>query len=266
MTELERMESLFFEVLEDLKDYLDDLTLVGGWMPYVYSRCLWKNLAVTPVTTVDIDFGLGGAKTKIYSKTIFERLSSLDYKERHVQMDRMYPVVLHKQGKIPIEFIAAPGIKDEVIEKFIGRQININKIEKFDFLLEYRIPVEIRDKQATYRIYCPKPSAFLYHKAATFVDRENEQKQAKDLHYIYYILRYAPDLSIILKETADYRKKGYFKEVLRNLTKYFESKTSQGCLMVERENGPDPYLDDLRQDIFERFGRLRNEALRRKLR
>ena len=26
--------------------------------------------------------------------------------------------------------------------------------------------------------------------------------------------------------------------------------------MVEKENGPDPYIDDLRQDIFERFKKL----------
>jgi hypothetical protein len=26
--------------------------------------------------------------------------------------------------------------------------------------------------------------------------------------------------------------------------------------MVEKENGPDEYIDDLREDIFERFGQL----------
>lgn len=101
MNDLKQLELLFFEVLEDLKDYLDDLTLVGGWLPYVYSRFLWNNLSAQTVKTVDIDFGFGGNKTKVYSKTIFELLSSLDYKERHLQMDRMYPVVLYKQGKIP---------------------------------------------------------------------------------------------------------------------------------------------------------------------
>ena len=32
----------------------------------------------------------------------------------------------------------------------------------------------------------------------------------------------------------------------------------QGCLMVEKENGPDEYIDDLRQDIFYRFKKLRD--------
>lgn len=213
---------------------------------------------VKPVTTVDIDFGFGKVKKQGYSKTIFEILSPLDYTERHPKMDRLYPVVLYKEGKIPVDFITFPEITDEIIEKFVGRQININKIEKFDFLLKYKIPLDVKDKKqsSTYKIYCPKPSAFLFHKAATFVDRENEQKQAKDLYYIYFILRYAPDMDVMFKEIIDYKKEGYFKNVYTNLNKYFARISSQGCLAVERENGPDEYIRNLRQDIFDRFKKL----------
>lgn len=167
--------------------------------------------------------------------------------------------MLYKGGEIPIDFITFPEISDGVIEKFIGRQINVNKIDRFDFLLNHRIPVNVRaDKQkAGYKIYCPKPSAFLYHKGAVFIDREDEQKQAKDLHYMYFILRYAPDINIIIEEVVQYRKKGYFKNISRNLNKYFDRKSSQGCLMVEKENGPNDYVDDLREDIFKRFKTLR---------
>jgi len=38
---VKKIEAVFFAVLEDLKDYLPDLTIVGGWMPYVYSNFLW---------------------------------------------------------------------------------------------------------------------------------------------------------------------------------------------------------------------------------
>ena len=258
MNDIKRLELLFFEVLQDLKDYLDDLTLVGGWWPYVYSRFLWDNLLVQTVITVDVDFGFSGNKTKVYSRTIFELLSSLDYKERHLQMDRIYPVVLYKQGKIPIDFITPQKTDNKLLKKFFGRQININKIDKFEFLLENRISLEAKvgKKKGIYKIHCPKPSAFLYHKGATFIDREEELKQAKDLHYMYFILRYAPNIDIILAEIARYKKKVHFVGISKNIKKYFERKTSQGCLMIERENGPDEYIDDLRQDIFERFNEL----------
>ncbi|NQT23395.1 MAG: hypothetical protein HQ579_08190 [Candidatus Omnitrophica bacterium] len=256
MTELEYLESTFFKVLGDLKDYLDDLTLVGGWLSYVYAKYLWDNLAIRPVTTTDIDFGIGAGSPRVYPKTIFELLSSLDYKERHPQMDRMYPVVLYKEGKVRIDFIAPPKIEKDVIDNIVGRQIDINRIERFDFLLKHRIAVDTKNKKEIYTIHCPKPSAFLYHKAATFINRDDEQKQAKDLYYMYFILRYAPDIDTILKEIRQYNKQGFFKEISKNLSRYFERKTSTGCLMVEKEHGIDPYVDDLRQDIFERFQNL----------
>lgn len=255
---LEFIESAFFKVLADLKDFLSELTLVGGWMPYVYSHFLWNNPSAKIITTTDIDFGFGSDKPKAHLKTIFELLSSLDYKERHIDMDRMYPVVLYKEGKVRLDFIASEDIKNEIIEKLIGKQISINKVEKFDFLLNHRTLVEITDKinKNIYKIPCPAPSAFLYHKGAIFIDRDDAQKQAKDLHYMYFILRYCPDINEIYKEIKEYKKQGIFKEVSQNLEKYFERKTSQGCLMVEKENGPDEYISDIRQDIFDRFTKL----------
>lgn len=96
----------------------------------------------------------------------------------------------------------------------------------------------------------------MYHKGATFRDREDKAKQAKDLYYIYFILRYAEDLDVILDEIRQYYDKGYFLSEFANIKEYFKKKTSPGCLMVEQENGPDEYIDDVRNDIFNRFNQL----------
>lgn len=258
---LEKIEAVFFNVLGDIREYLPDLTLVGGWMPYLYSNYLWKTNVRNPVITVDIDFGVDQAVSRDYSKTIFETLSSLGYKERHPQMDRMIPVVLYKE-KVPVEFITYPTADIKIIEKMVGRQVQINKIEKFDFLLKHRITINVKVGKKNYSLNCPKPSAFLYHKGATFIDRENIEKRAKDLYYMYFILRYGPDVAVVLQEAAQYRKHGYLPSVLGNVSKFFERVSSQGCLLVEQENGTDEFIQDLRQDIFDRFKRLR-EALER---
>jgi hypothetical protein len=259
LPEIENIENIFFDVLGDLKDYLFELVLVGGWLPYVYSRFLWNNIAFKTVTTTDIDFGIDSVRTRAHPKTIFGLLSTLDYKERHPDMGRLYPVVLYKEGKVRLDFIAPLKIKDEIIEKFLGRQIDINKIDKFEFLLGHIIRIGVIDdkKKHTYKINCPKPSAFLYHKAATFADREDEQKQAKDLYYMYFILRYAPDRDIIFEEIVKYKKQCCLKEIRKNLDAYFDKKTGLGCVMIEKENGPDEYIEDLRRDVFERFKNLR---------
>lgn len=134
----------------------------------------------------------------------------------------------------------------------------------FDFLLQHRLPVTIKSKKGdkTYTLNCPKPSAFLYHKGATFIERRNKEKQAKDLYYMYFILRYAPDIEVILKEVSEYKAKGYLPSVEDNINKFFERVSSQGCLMVEEDNGTDEFIHDVRQDVFERFNGLK-EALRR---
>ena len=262
---IEKIETIFFNVLEDIHDYLPDLTLVGGWLPYIYTNFLWKTSVRNPVTTVDIDFGIDQSVTREYSKTIFETLSSLDYKKRHLKMDRMFPVVLYKE-KVPVEFITYPSVEIKAIEKMLGKQIQINKIDKFDFLLKHRISINIQTKKKnkSYFINCPKPSAFLYHKGATFVDRENKEKQAKDLYYMYFILRYSPDIDLILQEISQYSEEGYLMNVPDNINKFFERISSQGCLLVEQENGPDEYIRDVRQDIFNRFKRLRETLQKNK--
>ena len=134
----------------------------------------------------------------------------------------------------------------------------INKIEKFDFLLKHRISISIQAKKKSYILNCPKPSAFLYHKGATFIDRENKEKQAKDLYYMYFILRYAPDIDAILNEISQYRQKGNFTNTPDNINKFFERVSSQGCLLIEQENGQDEFIHDVRQDVFDRFKRLRD--------
>lgn len=255
------VEDIFFRVLDDLNEYLPDLTLVGGWLSYVYARFLWDNLNVNPVTTVDVDFGVSKNKPKVYKKTIFQILSNLDYTERHVRMDRMYPVVLFKEGKVRIDFIGPLDIPNEVVEQLVGVQMSVSRLEDFDFILKHKMSLDIKNPKnnKSYSILCPKPAAFAYHKAATFVERENELKQAKDLFYIYFMLRYAPDVDTILKEIHQLHKAGHLPQAADNLKKYFERKSSQGCLMVEKENGPDEFIEDIRGDIFERFSMLRTK-------
>ena len=42
-----------------------------------------------------------------------------------------------------------------------------------------------------------------------------------------------------------------------SIRQYFERVSSPGCLLVDQENGPDEFARELRQDIFERFSKLR---------
>ena len=174
-------ERVFYEIIEDLRDFLDILTLVGGWVPFVYARYLWRLPIPSIVTTADIDFGISDKSSLPLGRTVYETLSLLDYSERHVRLGRLQPVVFYRAGKIPVEFIADTRSDHKVMVRTLGPQIHINRIDGFAFLLEERISVRIELKTGALAVFCPKPAAFLYNKLGIFSSREDEFKRAKDL-------------------------------------------------------------------------------------
>lgn len=266
MTKIKELEQLFIKVVDDLEDYLPHLVLVGGWTPYLYVKYLWKNISFYPVTTTDIDFGFSGKNDLLSIKeTIYSRLSKLHYSERHFQMNRLFPIVpllenAGKSSKLLIEFITTPTVSESYIETLVGKQILVNRLDKFDILLRDSIQIELIDREVSpsrmHFIKVPPPHIFLFHKALTFTDRENEAKMAKDVYYIYYILRFHPHRESLYNDLTILNFPGERKQAVGNLQQFFSRVTSQGCIMVERENGPDDFLKDIRKDAFQRFREL----------
>ena len=64
----------------------------------------------------------------------------------------------------------------------------------------------------------------------------------------------ADDVVALIKK----RKEG--KQVKENLKEYFSSVDSKGPLFVEQENGPDTYIDNVRQDAFDKFSGIRQRV------
>ncbi|MBN1410890.1 MAG: hypothetical protein JW969_08595 [Spirochaetales bacterium] len=249
------IELQFYNILTDVEKHLDNLMLVGGWLPFVYMRFLWNDMQVLPVTTTDVDFGILNTPIQSIPDTIYKVLSNRNYKERHIEFGKEVPVVLYKNGVIRLDFIAEPDLDVKVSNELLGREIYLHRLKKFDFLLSHGIKIEVINKQdiKRYKLNCPVPSAFLYHKGATSRDRDEEHKKAKDLYYMYFILRYAPEPDKIFEEISEYSKDSRYTEDVMRLKDLFHEKNSPGCVMVEKENGPDPYIYELREDIYTRF-------------
>lgn len=249
-----RGSKLLIKVINDLADFLPYLVLVGGWIPYVYAKYIWKNVPNMAITTGDIDFGVR-AKDFKGKDTISSLVQMLGYGERHVSMDRMtpfVPIVKDSDGdlKAEVEFITDPNVPRKILDKIIGTAIKIDKIKHFCLLLDSIVTVKIGSRD----IQIPTESMFTFHKLLTFVERENKEKIRKDLYYVYYMLRFCPkkeklidDVVLLIKKL----KEG--KKVKRNLIEYFSGVDSKGPLFVKQENGPDAYVDNVKQDVFNRF-------------
>lgn len=49
---------------------------------------------------------------------------------------------------------------------------------------------------------------------------------------MYFILRYTPNLDVILAEIVDYMKKGYFMGISKNIKRYFERKNRMSLYLI----------------------------------
>ncbi len=254
-------EKLLLKVIDDLTDFLPYLVLVGGWVPYIYAKHIWKNVPNMAVTTGDIDFGVG-SKDFDGQDTIASRVLKLGYGERHVSMDRLYPFVpivkdIAEGTKAEVEFITDPKVPRNILNKIIGVEIKINEIQHFNLLLSSIVTVQMDGKS----LQIPTEAMFTFHKLLTFIDRENKDKLRKDLYYVYYMMRFSPKKEQLADDVVQLIKKlKEGKRVKENLKEYFNNADSKGPLFVAQENGPDTYIADVREDAFDKFSGIRRRV------
>lgn len=254
------LEELFLKVIKDLHDFLPCLVLVGGCVPYVYAKYVWEDVPGLAVTTSDIDFGVM-QKEHRNKETIASRVKKLAYGERHVSMDRLTPFVpLVKSEKgnaqAEVEFIIDSKCSKDIKDSLIGKEIKVNENECFDVVLSSITQITIGEQV----VQVPTEPIFTFHKLLTFVRRLNPEKLRKDLYYVYYMLRLSPekyklidDIKILIND----RKEG--ENVVANIHKYFSDSDSEGPVLIEQENGPDYFIDNVREDAYKRIAQLLGE-------
>lgn len=255
-------EKAFFKLLQDIKTYLSYFVLVGGWVPYVYRNFLWKEDVPNPCMTTDIDLGFSSAISDFPKQPIYNQFIKHNYPERHLKMDRLFPVVplvkIEGQGvSIPVEFLTTVNPSEEAIEKLIGKQIYFNALEKFEIILENPLPVKIYFGKNNFVLKIPPEEKFVFHKMLIFSYRKDNVKKGKDLYYAYYVLKYVPDREVLLENISKLKNTDDVKIVARNLKKYFKNTQSEGVLLIEREIGINTYNEDIREDIYQKFNNLK---------
>ncbi len=255
-------EKAFFKVLQDLRNYLPYLVVVGGWVPYLYRNYLWKGETDKPYLTADIDIGI---KTKIKDfrqDSIYKRLTKLQYSERHVSIGKAYPVVpevkLNNSAvPIPVEFISGKDMPENYLRKLIGSEILVNKLEYFEIILENVTKIKIKGKTTSIDVCIPSPENYIFHKLLTFPLRPDQIKMRKDLYYVYYILRFIPNSVSLLRNISKFKHGRECRTARENVDRFFSNRLSEGVLLVADEFGPDARVKDIREHILSIFQELR---------
>lgn len=250
-------EGDFLKIIYSLKPYLNHFVLVGGWAPYLYSRYLWKNLSVLPVSTLDIDIGIREIRPYWKDKPLFTKFKKLRYKLEPVYDKEPVPSIPvyvdeKKRLEIRIEFITSFYVSDDTINHFLGKEIAIHRIDEFEWLLDKIIALRIPYKGKIIKLNLPQPYIYLFHKGLTFTMREDDVKKAKDLYYLYYILRFHPKYEELVSNIRSLEDKEAFKIFIQNLKEGFDSKIAEGPLRIESVSGFDPYMPSIRNDAYTR--------------
>lgn len=256
-----RFEKDFLKIIYSLRQYLSYFVLVGGWVPYLYAKYLWKNLSILPVSTLDIDIGIRETRPYWKDKTLFTKFANLKYKLEPVYDKEplpLVPVYLNKKRKleIKIEFITSFYVSDDTINHLLGKEIAIHRIDEFEWLLDKVDVLKIPYKRKIIKLNLPQPYIYLFHKGLTFMMREDDVKKAKDLYYLYYILRFYPKYTELVSSIKSLENKDVFDIFIRNLKETFDSEISEGPLKIESVSGFDPYIPSIRKDAYTRVQRF----------
>ncbi len=212
---------------------------------------------MTVVSTTDMDFGVTLA-TYSGDESIADRVMKLGYGERHQSSDRMVPFVPIAKGKddnekAEVEFITVLNPPKYIHEKLVGKAIILNMLQDFEILLESSRKFMF----FSHEVPIPTEAVFIFHKLLTFVLRENEDKKRKDLYYAYFMLRFCPDKARLVNEVKNLiKKREEGKKVLNNIKTFFAHRDDKGPVAIERENGTDYFISNVRADVYERITQL----------
>ncbi len=234
MSESDALEQAFLETLAGLSAELPHLIVVGGWCPYLYSAYLWKKPVPHIPTTMDVDLGVTETGARRFETTVYDRLKRLGLEMEPLHDGEPEPIEFvssreHLQMKL--EFITSFETSDDTLKRFLGKKLACHRIDAFEILLKDPVTLEV-GKRRKLAVQAARPELFLFHKGITFINRSASLKRDKDLFYVYFILRFSPDLPALLEALAQLKSHEYFNPFRKNLVRHLKDPSRPGYLML----------------------------------
>lgn len=188
----------FLRTLLALGDYLPSIVLIGGCVPYVYSKYMFeKPLKRAPVHTRDLDLLVENQIPLAGSSIVFlmqaAGYSGRTLESRHTQ----YFKFESRSGTgFEVEFLTpAPGGEHSetmIIQSGLRAQV----VPGLELLLvnhnEVRILDKVDDITVDLTIRVPTPGAFVLNKLQTYLGSLGGEERKKDIYYVFYVVSSLP--------------------------------------------------------------------------
>ncbi|MFC1522336.1 GSU2403 family nucleotidyltransferase fold protein [Elusimicrobiota bacterium] len=263
----------FLLALDSLREYLPDIVISGGWVPFVYyAYAAETRPSQEPLRTKDIDLlipeklriGKRPSLNKILEREKFKPNEigiSLGSFGRKGPNEVKYEAT--KDGiEIEVTFLTPRLGKESRPAISIQGSVVATLLRYMDILLKCNMEVRILDqtskgKKVDFKARVPIPAAYLYQKGLSFVDRPTRDKKAKDLYYFFDILaNYAELRDECIKEIPKIQRGfpgKWYKRFKGNLNSHFESPESEGPVLVEEQRPGGGSSSEFRRTVFGTF-------------
>ncbi len=192
-------DSVLVPILRELRDYLGDLVVIGGWVPELHRRFGGTGeWVVKPLGTTEVDILMSGPDTsRDLRRFLAEALAGAGFSpvgeddpsavwERDTSVGERVEFFLDHTG--PWSSLATvralePGGR-------LGGLLLSDLGVLRDHAVALPVPMEDADGRSILAmVRVPELGAFLVHKGATFRRRSDPGKMANDLHYIVDVMQ-----------------------------------------------------------------------------
>lgn len=250
------MDDVLIECFKALSPYLNQLVLVGGWVPYIYRKMYGSDTSQQPLFTRDFDIAIPRHGFHENETPLNELIldAGFDYKFASLQNPPVvkYQKTMSNGSMIEIEFITEePGNREDV--KIIG-SINAQALRDVGMLLNSPVRFHLSEYGYTKEGYflVPRPSMFIIHKAIVAPKRRQKEKTAKDLYYIFYIIEsfslWRGDIFSGIRAAQN----SYKSRASKNLLSYFNDLDSEGLDLLLSQR-PQTAFSDMTEDQFRQY-------------
>jgi len=228
--------------LEVLTPYLDEIVIVGGWVPFLYHTYGQMSSPHPLLRTMDIDVVVPRHVKERGSLTIDELLSRAGYKARIYGSDA--PIVKYEliSPVTEIEFLTPEIGKPNKPVFTVQRGLTAQALRYLQILLENTNKIDINDTigglDISLIVTVPSPGAFIYQKglALSPSSRRSSTKVDKDLYYIFNFVDSSRELwdsiPVEINSLRSLYPARWFRSFIKNLNDYFPESGGEGSARV----------------------------------
>jgi hypothetical protein len=231
-----------FRAIEVLAPYLDEIVIVGGWVPFLYHKYGQMPSPHPLPRTMDIDIVVPRHVENRGRPTIDELLVRAEYKTRIYGSD--VPIVKYELTSpvTEIEFLTPEIGKPGKAALTVQRGLTAQALRYLQILLENTKKIKISDtiygSDISSVVTVPLPGAFIYQKGLTLSpsSRRTSLKVSKDLYYIFNFVDSSRDLRdsipAEINSVRSHYAANWFRSFMKNLNDYFPESGGEGPALV----------------------------------